>query len=362
MNWEEGLKSREIAGKLTARIKKSTAGYSGTICIMEVCGTHTVALRRSGIHSLLPDNIRLISGPGCPVCVTPTGYIDNALDLASEKDIIVATFGDMVKVPGSNRASLSSFMGEDKIKIVYSPGELITLANHTDKQVVFLGIGFETTIPTIASVFLRASREKMKNLFLYTAFKTVPPALKALLQDKNRYFNGFLLPGHVSAVIGRKAYDFLTEENGVPGVIAGFEPADMLSGIASLVELIIQERNAVVNGYTRAVREDGNRKAREVISELLEPGEERWRSLGIIPDSGLRLKKEFQAFDAEKVFSLPPVIDKEQPGCICGEVILGKAAPAECGLFGTECTPDHPVGPCMVSSEGTCSAYLRYTI
>ena len=345
-------------------VLREIASLAGTIGrevkIMEVCGTHTVSLRRAGIHSLLPENVRLVSGPGCPVCVTPTGYIDNALALLEEKDVIVATFGDMLKVPGSKGTALARYLGTGKVRMVYSPAELITIASETDKQVVFLGIGFETTIPGIAVTFLKARRKGIPNLLLYSAFKTVPAPLTALLNYPDRYFDGFLLPGHVSVIIGSSAYDFLQQPGSVPGVIAGFEPLDMLKGIRTLLWCIAEGHVLVKNEYPRAVRTEGNRKAQAVIEELLMVSDEKWRSLGIIPGSGLSLKPEFSSFDAGSVFAMEEPEDRDNPGCLCGKVILGKVIPPECTLFRKVCTPDHPVGPCMVSSEGTCAAYLRY--
>ncbi len=325
---------------------------------MEVCGTHTVALRRAGIHSLLPENVILVSGPGCPVCVTPSSYIDNALKLVEEKQARIATFGDMMKVPGSNGRSLSTFTGTGQVKMIYSPAELLDMIG--TEPVVFLGIGFETTIPAVASVFLAAHRKKLKNLFLYTAFKTVPNALRALLKDPHSKIDGFLLPGHVSVIIGRQAYAFLEGERGVPGVIAGFEPVDMLLGILMILRQLHAKACLVENAYPRAVREEGNSKARAVIDELLEPRDDLWRGLGTIPLSGMGLREAFAERDAAYVFGLPELVDRDPPGCLCGSVIQGKNTPTDCHLFGKGCTPDHPVGPCMVSSEGTCAAYLRY--
>jgi len=363
------LADPRIARRITDDIRRLAGRIPRRVRIMEVCGTHTVSLRRSGIHSLLPENVSLISGPGCPVCVTPTGYIDNALRLADEKDVLIATFGDMLKVPGREGRSLSDLASERRVRILYSPAELPRLASETNGPVVFLGIGFETTIPTVASVFLQARRSEISNLYLYTAFKTVPGALKALLADPEHRIDGFLLPGHVSVIIGRRAYLFLERQGGVPGVIAGFEPVDMLLGISRLLAQLASSREGartesgyprVENAYPRAVREDGNGKARAVMDELLEPRDDRWRGLGMIPASGMGLRPEHRALDAAVVFGLPEPESYDPPGCLCARVIQGKAVPPECGLFGTRCTPDRPVGPCMVSSEGTCAAYLRY--
>ncbi|MBN1685564.1 MAG: hydrogenase formation protein HypD [Spirochaetales bacterium] len=349
-----------VAAGLVKKIEEISDTLSRQVRLMEVCGTHTVALRRAGIHSLLPAKVKLISGPGCPVCVTPSGYIDNAFRLIEKHNCRVASFGDMVKVPGSDGRTLSAHTGSGRIKVIYSPSELSALAAETTEAVVFLAIGFETTIPAAISGFRKALEEGRKNLFLYTAFKTVPPALQFLLSDESHMLDGFLLPGHVSVIIGREAYGFLERKNGIPGVITGFEPIDMLIGIETLLKLIRVGDARVVNAYKRAVREGGNPAARALMYDFLEPYAAHWRSLGIINDSGLRLSSRYRDFDAASVFSLAEETDAGAPGCLCGAVIQGKVTPADCGLFGKACTPDRPVGPCMVSSEGTCAAYFRY--
>lgn len=416
---------QEQARVLARRISRTAGTLPAEITLMEVCGTHTVNLRRSGIHSMLPPNIRLISGPGCPVCVTPASYIDNALELIEKHDALVATFGDMVKVPGVTGRSLAAYMGSGQLKIVYSPADVLTLAREQDRPVVFLGIGFETTIPVIASVFLKAAEQGLENLFLYPAFKTVPPALRALLADPDCRIDGFILPGHVSVIIGEEAYSFLEgdgddqvrggkltdggrhgasaaggrDETGdgggrgarggrgaqtgdgkparskgregepagnkarsglVPGAITGFEPLDMLYGIYELLGLVKAGRTRVVNCYTRAVKPQGNPNARAAMEKLLRPEDALWRGLGTVPASGMGLREEFASLDAATVFSLEPLYDYEPSGCLCAQVIQGKVTPPECPQFGRGCTPEQPVGPCMVSSEGSCAAYLRY--
>ena len=351
---------RRLARPIVEEIGRLARDIGGPVRIMEVCGTHTVELRKAGIHSLIPDNIVLISGPGCPVCVTPGSYIDNALDLVRERRALIVTFGDMVKVPGSDGESLSMYTGTGRVKMVYSPGELPVLAEGTDDPVVFLGIGFETTIPVVASAFLDISERKIENLYLYTAFKTVVPALRSLLAEPECRIDGFLLPGHVSVVLGSRAYSLLEEPGGVPGVIAGFEPMDMLWAILLLLRQVHEGRNQVENAYPRAVKLEGNQKARTVMDRLLEPSDDLWRGLGEIPGGALSLREEFRSLDAVRRFSLPDLRNTDPPGCLCGAVIQGKALPPECGLFSGKCTPDHPIGPCMVSSEGTCAAYLRY--
>lgn len=327
---------------------------------MEVCGTHTVALRQSGVLSLLPERVTMVSGPGCPVCVTPASYIENVLDLIERENIVAATFGDMLKVPDRRGRNLAEYMGTDKVKIVYSPSELLGLSGTTGREVVFLGIGFETTIPVIAAVFQRAFREGIRNLSLYPAFKLVPPALHALLGDPDCRIDGFLLPGHVSAVIGTESFRFLCAEYGIPGVVTGFEPEDLLLGIESLLAIIAGEECAVKNRYSRVVRDGGNPKARDVMYTLLEPEDALWRGFGTIEGSGMAMRREYTRIDAETRFELPPLTDSDPGGCICGKIIQGKSVPTECPYFSTRCTPEKPLGPCMVSSEGACAAYFQY--
>jgi hydrogenase expression/formation protein HypD len=351
---------RELASSLVAKIEAAAARLGRTVRLMEVCGTHTVELRKQGIHSLLPESINLVSGPGCPVCVTPSGYIDNALALVERKKVVVATFGDMMKVPGTSGRCLSSLGGTGRVRLVYSPRELIAMAESTSLPVVFLAVGFETTIPVVISALLEARDKGITNLFLYTAFKTVPPALRFLLANPAHGIDGFILPGHVSVIIGEAAYGFLEQNGGRPGVIAGFEGLDMLLGILALMRQIEKRESRVENAYARAVKKDGNPRAQELIASALEPRDDQWRGLGAIPGGGLGLRPSLAAHDAEKAFGLPAAMDIEPPGCLCARVIAGMATPPQCPLFGSRCTPDDPVGPCMVSSEGTCAAYLRY--
>ena len=351
---------RQLAATLVAGIEKTAAHIGRPVRIMEVCGTHTVELRKQGIHSLLPPEIVLISGPGCPVCVTPAGYIDNALALAETGRAVIASFGDMLKVPGSSGRPLSSLAGRGRVKLVYSPSELTEIARAARTPVVFLAVGFETTIPTIVSALLQAREQGVHNLLVYTAFKTVPPALRFLLSNPEHGIDGFLLPGHVSVIIGAEAYTFLGEPEGRPGVITGFEALDMLLGILMVLRQVEKGVNRVENAYPRAVKPGGNPRARDLMARTLEPRDDAWRGLGVIPGAGLGLNSALADADAEKIFSLPPARDFEAPGCICSRVIAGMATPPQCRLFGTRCTPDDPVGPCMVSSEGTCAAHFRY--
>ncbi|MBN1835510.1 MAG: hydrogenase formation protein HypD [Spirochaetales bacterium] len=360
MELSERLRDRTVAQSLTRGIEAAAASIGREVRIMEVCGTHTVALRRSGVHSLLPRNVTMVSGPGCPVCVTPTGYIDNALALVESGQATVVSFGDMLKVPGSRGYSLSRHLESGRVRMLYSPTELTAIAEGSSGPVVFLGIGFETTIPAVASVFLKLGSEPQARLFLYAAFKTVMPALRALMAAPDLGIDAFLLPGHVSAIIGTRAYGELEAPGGAPGVVAGFEPVDMLYAILLILRQVASGSCRVQNAYPRAVRPEGNPRAWGLIERLLEPSDELWRGLGRIPGGGLRLRAQYAERDGERVFALPPIQDHESPGCLCGQVIRGKCLPADCALFGTSCTPDRPVGPCMVSSEGTCAAHLRY--
>ena len=347
---------------LVRRIQTVAAGIGRPLRIMEVCGTHTVALRRHGIHSLLPASIRTLSGPGCPVCVTPTSYVDNALRLVEEHDAVVATFGDMLRVPGSDGSTLARHLGSRRVRIVYSPLDAPAIAREAGgRPVVFLGVGFETTAPTIATVFERVHADGPANLLLYSALKTVPRALQALVEDSSLGIDGLLLPGHVSAVIGAAAYRELSRASRpLPAVIAGFEPLDMLLAIGELLELIRDGRAEVRNAYPRVVREQGNPHARAVMERVLEPTTEPWRGMGMLAGAALRLRPEMESLDAARAFGLSTGSRPDPPGCRCAAVVRGAVAPPECPLFGRTCTPDTPVGPCMVSSEGTCAAHFRY--
>ena len=351
---------RILASELVGEIRAVAARIGRPVKLMEVCGTHTVELRRQGIASLLPESVRLVSGPGCPVCVTPAGYLDNAIAVAEAGLALVASFGDMLKVPGSTGATLGSLTGRGLVKMIYSPAELIGLAGAAEKPVMFLGIGFETTIPTVISALLAARDRGIDNLLLYTAFKTIVPALLFLLGRTGTGVDAFLLPGHVSAVIGSEAYAFLREPGGIPGVITGFEPLDMLLGILLALRQLSAGTHEVQNAYPRVVKPGGNAKALRLMAESLEPRSEPWRGLGRIDGGSLGLRPDLSRFDAGVRFALPTAVDTEAPGCLCARVVAGEADPPQCGLFASRCTPDNPVGPCMVSAEGTCAAWFRY--
>lgn len=337
-------------------------GAEYKIHIMEVCGTHTMAIAKNGIRDIMPKNIKLTSGPGCPVCVTANADIDMAIELAKHPEITVTTFGDMLKVPGSY-SSMSEEKGKGgDVRIVYSPLDALKLAEkQPDREVVFISVGFETTTPIIAATIKRAAAMGLENFSVYTANKTVPGALRAIASDPEIALSALLLPGHVSTIIGMEPYEFLSAEFGIPGAIAGFEPVDVLQGIYELLRQIAEDRAEIEIAYTRGVQTKGNPTAIAVIYEVFETCDATWRGLGVIPDTGLRLREEFSKFDATKRFELSPPPPKEIKGCQCGEILRGVTMPFECRLFGKACTPQRPVGPCMVSSEGSCAAYYRFT-
>jgi len=328
---------------------------------MEVCGTHTMSVHRYGLRSLLSSDLKLLSGPGCPVCVTSKGYLDRAIALARMDRMVLATFGDMMRVPGSSSSLEREAAEGAEVRIVYSPLDAVKMASeHPDRYVLFLGIGFETTVPGIAASVLEAARRELANYFVLAAPKVMPPPMRVLASDPELRVDGFLCPGHVSTIIGSEPYRFLGEEYGVPCVIAGFEPLDILQGVSMLVDQIVQGRSDVEIQYRRAVRPEGNPRARAMIEEVFEPADAEWRGLGTIAGSGLRIRDRYRAFDAEQVFEVEVEPTKEHPACLCGQVLKGIKAPTDCRLFGTACTPSNPQGACMVSSEGTCAAYYRY--
>jgi hydrogenase expression/formation protein HypD len=326
------------------------------INLMEVCGTHTMAIAQAGLRGLMPENIRLLSGPGCPVCVTPQETIDYAIALAQRRGVIIATFGDMVRVPGS-RSSLEMFSPT----IVYSPLDAVQIAQtNPEKNVIFIGVGFETTSPTVAATILAAEKNAVKNFYVLPAFKCIPPALEFIAQSPLVNVQGFILPGHVSTIIGSQPYEFLATKYRIPGCITGFEPIDILGGILNLVKQIAQKDATIDIEYRRVVNPEGNKKAREILYEVFEPCDALWRGIGMIPQSGLAIKPGYSTYDASKKFEVEVAKMCEPAGCICGNVLLGVNIPPDCTLFGKACTPLSPVGPCMVSSEGSCAAYYKY--
>ncbi|MFP4109876.1 MAG: hydrogenase formation protein HypD [Desulfonatronovibrio sp.] len=360
MNLLNKFKDPELCLNILDQIK---AELQGEFRFMEVCGTHTVAIFQSGIRTLLPEEIVHLSGPGCPVCVTHDREIAAYLSLA-EKNITIATFGDLIKVPGPGGKNLKMAQAEGaKIKVVYSAFDALDMAaNNPGEQVVFLGVGFETTAPTVAATIKLAKERGVKNFSVLSFHKLVPPALKALAADQDIRVDGLLLPGHVSTIIGLKPYLFLAEDFAMPGVIGGFEPLDILQAILIMIRQKNKGAAEVVNNYKRAVSDQGNPRAADTMHQVFESTDALWRGLGTIPGSGLSIRREYRDFDASLIFdqSLPQV--DEIPGCKCGEVLKGLMSPDKCPLFGTRCTPAKPVGPCMVSTEGSCAAYYKYRI
>ncbi len=353
-------RDRKLCENLLEKIK---AVHRKPVNLMEVCGTHTMSISRNGIRQILPESIRLISGPGCPVCVTSQHEIDQFTELAKIKNVIIATFGDLLRVPGS-RSSLQKERADGAdVRVVYSTLDCVDIAeNNPGKEVIFLGVGFETTAPTIAAAILAAQRKKLKNFSVISAHKLVPPALVALMENRQVKIDGFICPGHVSVIIGARAYEPIAEKYHVPCVITGFEPVDIFQGLLLLIDQFENEKAEVEIAYRRTVTREGNLKAMQVLYDVFEPVDAEWRGLGIIPLSGLKIKDVFAKFDATKKFDLNVPYAPEPAGCACGEILAGIKTPFQCPLFAKKCTPESPVGPCMVSSEGTCAAYFRYHV
>ena len=347
---------QRLAERLDARLGRP-------VNLMEVCGTHTVAIARSGFRSVLPPNIRLISGPGCPVCVTANIDIDRAIALSRLPEVTVATFGDMIRVPGSSTSLAERQAAGASVEVIYSPLDAIKLAQkHPQRQLVLIGVGFETTTPLVAATIERAQAAGLQNFTVFAAHKQVPPALKALVDDPDVKLDALILPGHVSTILGLEPYRFLASEYNIPGTITGFEPIDLLQGIAQLLEQLAEGRSEIEIAYKRAVMPEGNPAAVSAIQRVFATSDADWRGFGLIGGSGYRLKPAYQGFDALQRFSpeLEPTV--EPKGCRCGDVLRGILPPNLCPLFGKPCSPAAPIGPCMISSEGSCAAYYRFGI
>lgn len=352
------FKNPQLARGLIDSIKALAPEHAN---LMEVCGTHTVAIARNGIRNLMPEGVRLLSGPGCPVCVTANQDIDTVIALCRVPDVTITTFGDMTRVPGSTSSLLKEQADGRDIQIVYSPLDALRIAQENpDRQVVFVGVGFETTTPLVAIAIKRAIALDLQNFSVFVAHKNMPGALEAIVADPRLKLDALILPGHVSTITGAGIYRFLAEKYHLPGVITGFEPVDVLEGIAMIMRQLHEGRAEIEIAYSRGVMEEGNPVAQAAIDEVFETCTATWRGLGPIPESGYRIRREFERFDAVKRFD--PVVEPTQDpkGCSCGDILRGIMAPDQCKLFGRACTPENPVGPCMVSSEGSCAAYYRY--
>ncbi|PIE73058.1 MAG: hydrogenase formation protein HypD [Deltaproteobacteria bacterium] len=331
------------------------------LTVMEVCGSHTMAIFRSGLRSILPDGMRLVSGPGCPVCVTSASHMDAFIAMADRPDVHVTIFGDLYRVPGTQGSLAEASSRGARVDIVYSPMDALEIARqHPKRLVVFLGVGFETTTPTIAATILAARNQNIDNFCVFSTQKTMPAPMKALLDDPSLQIDGLLCPGHVSTIIGAGAWEPMARDYHLACVVGGFETADLLKALVLLAKQVATGEIKVENMYPRAVSWQPNLRAQRMVTEIFEPADMDWRGLGPIPLSGLKIRKEYSEFDAEVRLDVPLGASKEPKGCLCGEILKGRLTPDACPLFDRRCTPAHPVGPCMVSSEGTCAAYHRY--
>lgn len=329
--------------------------------IMEVCGTHTMAIFHHGLRSMLPQGVELISGPGCPVCVTSGGDIDAFIKIASRKNVRVAIFGDLLRVPGNNGSLADAAASGAKVELVYSAMDALALAEkYPEELIVFLSVGFETTSPTVAATILAASQTETRNFCVYTSNKTIDPALELLLNDPDLQLDGLLCPGHVATIIGAHAFVPMAQRFKIPCVIGGFEPADIISALLLLLEQVNEGRHEVENGYERAVSWQGNPRARELSAKVFSKGESSWRGLGRLAKSGLTIRDEYSRYDAKERLGITAKEVPEPAGCLCGAILRGQKQPPHCPLFSKGCTPASPIGPCMVSSEGTCAAWHRY--
>ena len=352
---------REFARELVQKIGELAAATGRKLRFMEVCGTHTVAIFRAGLRQILPDSVELVSGPGCPVCVTPDDYMDKAIAYAQRDDVIIATFGDMLKVPGSKSSLNEAKTNGADIRIVYSPMDSIQIAkDNPDKKVIFLAVGFETTAPTAAATVLAAEQQGITNLYMLSAQKLVPPVMETLLNDEEVHVDGFILPGHVSVVTGTGVYEPVISKYHVPGVVTGFEPLQILRGLYRLVQQVVKGEAKVENEYTDVVKAEGNPVSMAITNRVYEPCDTGWRGMGIVPLSGLKMRQEYARFDIEQVLPVEVETVTKKTACRCGEVLRGIVTPKECPLFGKACVPTHAIGPCMVSVEGVCAAWFKY--
>ena len=358
MKHVEEFRDPELAKKLIERIRKRSRKPTR---LMEFCGGHTVSIFKHGIRQLLPSNIEMLSGPGCPVCVTSVGDLDKAIALAKLPDVIVTSFGDMIRVPGTQTSLQRAKAEGADVRVVYSTQDALEMARtNPGKSVIFVGIGFETTAPTIAAAILQAEQERIDNFSVLSLHKVCPPIMKAILDLGEVRLSGIICPGHVSAVIGSRPYEFIPKDYGIGCVVSGFEPVDILQTVAMLVDQIESDDPKVEIAYRRGVKPEGNQQALKLMDKVFEIADADWRGIGVVPASGLRMRDEYRRFDAEAKFTVKCEPGEEAKGCICGAILRGVSNPGNCNLFRRICTPEHPVGPCMVSSEGSCSAYFNY--
>lgn len=358
MKYIDEYRDRELVEKLSTELKRITRHEW---VIMEICGGQTHSIMRYNIEKYLPEQISLVHGPGCPVCVTPLEMVDKAIAIASMKDVIFASYGDMLRVPGSEKDLLSVKAEGGDVRMVYSPLDALKIAeDNPDKKVVFFAIGFETTAPANALSVKEAKRRGLKNYSVLSSHVLVPPAMKAILNSKTSRIQAFLAAGHVCTIMGYAEYIPITQEYKVPVVITGFEPVDILQGIFHAIKMLEQGKNDVYNAYSRAVTKEGNGPAKKLLEEVFIITDRKWRGIGIIPESGYRLSELYSAFDAELIFNVKDLSVHESGLCIAGEVLQGLKKPSHCHAFGKECKPEHPLGAPMVSAEGACAAYHRF--
>ncbi len=352
--FRDPARARKLLDLIQQRSKANT-------CLMEFCGGHTHAIFKFGLRQLLPPTVSLLSGPGCPVCVTASSDLDRAIGMAHLPGVIMTTFGDMMRVPGGLGSLQDAKAQGADVRMVYSTLDALSIArDNPDRPVIFLGIGFETTAPTVAAAILQAQAEGLKNFFVFSVHKLTPPATRAILDAGEVKLSGIIGPGHVTTIIGANSWDFLPNNYGIACAIAGFEPLDILQAVYALVDMIEHEAPAVYNAYGRSVRATGNRVAQQMMHDVFQVNTTEWRGLGTVPNSGLSLREEYAAFDAARRFPVTVAPSQEPKGCRCGDILRGVATPPECPLFTRTCTPANPIGPCMVSSEGACAAYMQY--
>jgi hydrogenase expression/formation protein HypD len=358
MKFIDEYRDPELGKRLIERIHRRSRN---PVRLMEFCGGHTVTIFKHGLRQLLPATIEMLSGPGCPVCVTANADLDKAIALSKLSGIIITTFGDMLKVPGSYSSLQQAKAEGGDVRIVYSAQDALAIARGNPSQsVVFLGIGFETTAPTIAASILQAKQEEIGNYYVLSLHKLCPPVIKALLDAGEIRLDGIICPGHVSAVIGSRPYEFIPRDYGIACAVSGFEPLDILLCVDMLVAQIESGKPGVEIAYRRGVKPDGNRRALEVMARVFEPCAANWRGIGTVPASGLSIRKEYRHFCAEYTFKIKLEPPREPEGCLCGDILRGVKTPRDCKLFRRVCRPEQPIGPCMVSSEGSCSAYYLY--